>query len=88
MSEHTYPAVSCRVCNDTGTVWSPDPDGCSVYESACPEPIHEEMAHAAHEFTEDRQAMEREGGADGTVPVDVTFPADANYASGLDTWDF
>lgn len=33
--------MDCRVCNDTGVVWSPDPDGESVYESACPEPVHD-----------------------------------------------
>jgi len=30
----------CRVCNDTGVVWSPDLDRESAYESACPEPVH------------------------------------------------
>ena len=28
----------CPVCNGTGTVWSPDLDGESAYETACPEP--------------------------------------------------
>ena len=36
--------TSCPVCNDTGIVLSPDPDGESVYESACPEPVHDEAA--------------------------------------------
>jgi hypothetical protein len=35
------PPPRCPVCNDTGTVWSPDPDGESVYESACPERVHD-----------------------------------------------
>ena len=30
--------TACRVCNDTGIVTSPDLDGESAYESACPEP--------------------------------------------------
>jgi len=35
-------AYTCPVCRDTGIVWSPDPDGESLYESACPEGIHDE----------------------------------------------
>jgi hypothetical protein len=35
---HEYTPDPCPVCNGTGTVWSPDPDGESAYESACPEP--------------------------------------------------
>ena len=42
-----WPVPACRVCNDTGTVWSPDPDGCSVYDSACPAPIHDDEEAAA-----------------------------------------
>ena len=32
---------ACRVCNDTGIVTSPDLDGESAYESACPERVHD-----------------------------------------------
>lgn len=60
MSESAYPSAACQVCNDTKVIWSPDLDGESMYESACPEPIHDVMERAARQFTEDRQAMERE----------------------------
>jgi hypothetical protein len=30
--------AKCRTCNDSGSVWSPDPGGESLYESLCPEP--------------------------------------------------
>ena len=34
----TETTATCRVCNDTGIVTSPDLDGESAYDSACPEP--------------------------------------------------
>ena len=36
---HARPA--CPVCRDTGIVHCPDPDGESLYETACPERIHD-----------------------------------------------
>lgn len=35
-------APACPVCLDTGIVQTPDPDRESVYESACPERVHDD----------------------------------------------
>jgi rubrerythrin len=35
----------CRVCDGTRIVWSADQDGESMYDSACPEPCHDEVPH-------------------------------------------
>jgi hypothetical protein len=43
---HLTDADRCATCNGTGQVWSPDPDWCSTYASACPEPVHDQMAAA------------------------------------------
>ena len=32
---------ACSVCRDTGIVQCPDPDRESLYETACPEPVHD-----------------------------------------------
>jgi hypothetical protein len=47
MSERTHPAPACPVCRDTGTVQSPEPDGSGVYDSDCPERIHDERDERA-----------------------------------------
>ena len=39
--EECHPMTPCRTCNNTGIVTSPDPDGESVYDSACPERVHD-----------------------------------------------
>lgn len=53
MTEHQYPQWACGVCRDTKVIWSPDLDGESMYESACPNPIHDEMERAARQIAED-----------------------------------
>lgn len=35
-------APACRTCNDSGVVTSADPADGSPYESACPEPVHDD----------------------------------------------
>jgi len=35
------PKAACSVCRDAGIVQCSDPDGTSVYETACPEPVHD-----------------------------------------------
>ena len=63
--------------NDGMAPRSPDLDGESMYESACPEPIHDEMARAARQFTEDRRAMAHEG---DLADVDLSrVPGDTLY---------
>ena len=31
----------CPVCRDSGIVQCPEPDGTGMYETACPEPVHD-----------------------------------------------
>ena len=71
IAEAARTTTACQVCNDTGIVWSPEPDGDGVYESACPEPIHDESRPAG---TERRQEMNQRSNTYGWDEAD-DYPA-------------
>lgn len=70
---------ACRSCDGSGTIWTPDADGESAYEVACPDPVH-----ASRDET-DAEIARRLGLSSPYVlgPLAGHCPGSAEYGHGL-----